>query len=463
MNNTTYFVGFCSEDITPPLELNVRLGGYIRFKKYAKKVLYPLKANAICFRNPEDVTKSLILISCDLVGFQYRLGKVVRKIISRQTQVPISRIILHFTHSHSSPDTIGIFPNTLSNLFTFDVQYPVVKHIMKKMIVAGSQAFKNARIRAKIGFGMTNTINPPLAIRRRPPFEMIHDPIRFIKVCDENEKIIAILVNYQAHPTQLPQKNSDIHPEYPGMVVKSLMEKFPTLKFTSYFNGASGDVTIRGYKGYAFKRYRENATHDEAMKYALDLVESLGEKIASYVAAAIPQVKTEKVQEIRVVRKFVFPRIGRIKSIGERLKYYKSFRQRSRLFLKELENALRIGLLHDFYKFVNRRYLPMLNIIKNGRRVLHQTELFVIKINDITWFSSPGEPFFSYQKTLFDKIDNGKAFFSQMNETCGYIFPWSFYVKGGYEKFFSFDALFGHYMQDLFLNIINLMNEKADE
>jgi hypothetical protein len=41
-----------------------------------------------------------------------------------------------------------------------------------------------------------------------------------------------------------------------------------------------------------------------------------------------------------------------------------------------------------------------------------------------------------------------------MNETCGYIFPWNFYVQGGYEKFFSFDALFGKYMYNAFKDIL---------
>jgi hypothetical protein len=99
----------------------------------------------------------------------------------------------------------------------------------------------------------------------------------------------------------------------------------------------------------------------------------------------------------------------------------------------------------------------MLNIRLNGRQTLHQTELFVARINDVYWFSSPGEPFITYQKNLFNHVPSGKAFFSQMNETCGYIFPWNFYVQGGYEKFFSFDALFGRNMYDLFKDTLKKM------
>ena len=224
----------------------------------------------------------------------------------------------------------------------------------------------------------------------------------------------------------------------------------PDLKFAAYFNGAAGDVTIWGYKGYFVSRKREGKSHEEAMQYAVGLIEELGEKIAQRVIDEIDAVPVEPITHLHVNRRFIFPRVGRIKSIWQRMKYYKTLDSKIRLLMKEARDALRIGVLHDLYKIVNGRYLPMLNIIKNGRRVHHQTEIFVAQINDITWFSAPGEPFIRYQKSLFEKLPNNKGFFSQMNETCGYIYPWSFYVKGGYEKFFSFDALFGRYMHQVF-------------
>jgi len=105
----------------------------------------------------------------------------------------------------------------------------------------------------------------------------------------------------------------------------------------------------------------------------------------------------------------------------------------------------------------------MLNIITNGRRTYHQTELFVARINDIYWFSSPGEPFITYQENIFKHVPSDKHIFSQMNETCGYIYPWNFYVQGGYEKLFSFDALFGRYMYDLLKDTLKKMKDEPHE
>lgn len=446
---SAYLVGFATTNITPPLELGVRVGGYIRMHKVSEKVLDFLFARAICFRHPGDPAQGLIIISVDLVGFQYRIARLVRRAISRRTGVPVSRIILHFTHSHSSPDTIGIFPNKLANLLTFDVQYDVVRYIMRHMIRAGVNAFTDARP-AKIGYGTTTAPDPFLAIRRRPPFEPITDPVRFIKITGEDGQLAGIIVNYQAHPTQLPGNNANMHPEYPGMVAKALYNHYPNLQFAAYFNGAAGDVTIHGYKGYYAARYHNHATHEEAMAHAIKVDEDLGKRLADLVITAIDAVPVEPVKVLDVRRRFFFARIGRAKSVLARMKHYRSLKDKGRILLRELRDVLRIGLFHDFYHMLNGRFLPMLNIRLNGRQTLHQTELFVARINDVYWFSSPGEPFITYQKNLFNHVPSGKAFFSQMNETCGYIFPWNFYVQGGYEKFFSFDALFGRYMYNLF-------------
>jgi hypothetical protein len=72
--------------------------------------------------------------------------------------------------------------------------------------------------------------------------------------------------------------------------------------------------------------------------------------------------------------------------------------------------------------------------------------------------SSPGEPFYLYQELLLYQIPGKKGFFTNMaNDTCGYIFPWSFHVEGGYELTFSFDALYGEYLLKTFQSELNLL------
>jgi hypothetical protein len=268
-----------------------------------------------------------------------------------------------------------------------------------------------------------------------------------LKITSPDGELTGIIVNYQAHPTQMPGYNADIHPEYPGLVAKLLFARYPALKFAAYFNGASGDVTIHGYKG---GYHHAGQSGEDALANATKTVELLGQRFADLVIAAIDDVTTEPVTSVEVRRRFIFPRIGRVRSVWNRLPLYKTLGGKSRMLLHEFRDAIRIGIFYDLYHLLNQRYLPMLNIVKNGRHAHHQTELFVARINDIYWFSSPGEPFIMYQEALAKLVPSGKYVFSQMNETCGYIYPWSFYVHGGYEKFFSFDALFGEYLLSTF-------------
>jgi hypothetical protein len=434
-------------------------------------------------------------MSCDLVGFQYRLSKIVRRIISHHTGVPIANISIHFTHSHSSPDMIGIFPNRIAEFPRTNVQFPVAKFIMKHMIRAGIQAFRKAKRSVKVGFGETAPVQPPLAVQRRPPYRAITDPIRIIKFTDlETNELLAILVNYQGHPTQLPQSNHEMSPEYPGAVAKLLYKQYPGLKFAAYFNGASGDVSIAGYKGYMTFRYKEEmekmhldwktatkaqrkefirqvgklhpepGSHWRAMEYAFEQVDELGAVFVKYITPILDSIPTQPLTKLISHRRFIFPEAGRIKPIGPRMRFYKSLHGKLKMLQDEFVNRLRIiGLLYGYF-LANGQYLAMVNIRKNGRKVVHQTEIQIFEMNDILWLASPGEPFTMYSDLLRIRVPERKAFFISMaNDTCGYIFPWSFHVQGGYEQTFSFDMLYGEYLLRTFYSELDKIFGKKSE
>jgi hypothetical protein len=321
---------------------------------------------------------------------------------------------------------------------------------MHNLIEAGTQAFAAATIKAKIGFGFSGELPHPFAAQRRPPYNLFYDPFRVIKITDETDKIIAVIVNYQAHPTQLPQENSDISAEYPGAIVRALYNKIPDLQFGSYFNGAIGDVSPIGHREYS-RAMLQGKSKFAAMEEALNSLQKMGNEIIDCVLQTLDSIEVEPISNVVVHRRFLFPEVFREKPFWNRLKRYKTLKGKLFLIWREFRTKMRIGFLTYGYWFFNTRPLPMLNIRKNGMKLVHQTELYVFKINDIVWFSAPGEPFSLYQQQLFEMVPEKKAFFNCMaNDTCGYIFPWDFYVKGGYELTFSFDMLFGEYLLHTF-------------
>ena len=299
-----------------------------------------------------------------------------------------------------------------------------------------------------------------------------------------------MLVNYQGHPTQLPQENDEISTEYPGQVAAVLYNKIPSLQFAAYFNGAIGDVSMHGYKGYfqaiyqtlmekmnidwksASKQQRREfiknvrripkdpSIHAKAMRFAFQQVEELGKVIANYVIEALPHISTAPLTALNAKRKFIFPEAMRIKPIPSRWDLYKGFRAKTQLFQSEFMNRIRIvGLLYGYW-LLNGRPLPMLNLRVQGGKYYHQTELQLFQLNDIVWFASPGEPFIMYSDLLSLRVPGKKIFFNCMaNDTCGYIFPWSFHVRGGYEQTFSFDMLYGQYLLKTFTSQLNSLFE----
>ena len=369
--------------------------------------------------------------------------------------------MMHFTHSHTSPDMTGIFPNRLRNFLRTDVQYPVLHYIMHQLIFAGKNAFRSATIRAKIGFGFSGELPRPFAVQRRPPYKVFTDPIRILKITDEDENIIGVIVNYQGNPTQLPQENSDFSAEYPGAICRALFQHIPHLQFGTYFNGFIGDVSASGYKGF-YHAILEGKNKEEAIQVALDGVQRLGNEIVDVIMPVLDSIPVKPISNVSVHRRFIFPEVFREKPFHERLKHYKTIRGKLHLFYREFRTAMRVGFLIYGYWAINGRPLPMLNILKNGRKLHHQTELYVYQINDLTWFCSPGEPFSMYQEKLTNLVPEHKAFFNCMaNDTCGYIFPWDFYVKGGYEITFSYDMLFGQYLYKTFKEeLLKVQNEE---
>jgi hypothetical protein len=439
-----YLIGFAAVDITPPLALKVKLGGYIRWFRHASGVLDPLMARVMCIRGASDPRDSLITMSVDLVGMQQKHCRLAREVISRRTGVPVGHITIHLTHTHSSPDTIGVFPRTIiTDALRLDVQKEVIAHILKGLVRAGVEAFADATRPFMIGFGESAPLETPPAWLRVAPYTPINAPIRYLKITDEGGELLAVLINHNGHPTQMVGWNTKFSGEYPAMVARALHEKYPGLKFGAFFNGASGNVSARKYGGY-FAAIRAGKAQDEAIDAVYQTIVEHGRILVNYAAATINETPVAPLTTLRVAAPPFYSVLGRTRPLHERLQHYKTFRGRAKVWSKELGMKLKIRLWRGLHRLVNRTEFPFLTIRTVGHVILHRTDFFVAQLNDFYWLWVPGEPFYLYQEQFFAQVPTKKAFFVQMtNDTCGYIFPFAFHVRGGYEETFSFDMLFG--------------------
>ena len=91
-------VGVAEVDITPPV--GFPMAGYY-YERLAEGTLDPLKARAVVFRSPGGDAAWVV---CDLIGISIDHSRAVRKSASEKTGIPVDRIVISATHSHTAPD-----------------------------------------------------------------------------------------------------------------------------------------------------------------------------------------------------------------------------------------------------------------------------------------------------------------------------------------------------------------------
>lgn len=91
--------GYGESVITPPMGVELCGYGYYRERR-AETVLDDLKARAVCVSGGGT---TLLLIACDLIGFDVATADAIRQTIADEQHVPVANVLLACTHTHSGP------------------------------------------------------------------------------------------------------------------------------------------------------------------------------------------------------------------------------------------------------------------------------------------------------------------------------------------------------------------------
>lgn len=103
-----YQIGAATVDITPSLDKPVYLAGFAPNRK-ARSVLHPLTAGVMVVKDEEGGL--LALITLDLIGFMNPFVQRIKKKL--EGVIPADRIVVASTHTHSGPDTMGLWGKAL--------------------------------------------------------------------------------------------------------------------------------------------------------------------------------------------------------------------------------------------------------------------------------------------------------------------------------------------------------------
>ncbi len=210
-------VGAASTAINP--EKGTFLGGYGQ-NRQCTGVHDNLYAKAVVF---DDGKLPVALVILDSVGTQYDTIQLVRERASELTKavsIPPERIIVCSTHTHCSPDNIGIYgPDQMTS--GRDPEY-----IRGMVEAAATQVAKAAALLRPATLSWAKARGGEWAVNDCEPGDLIED-LTIIQCLDAKGTSIATLTNFACHPTVLDGDTTEASSDWVGAFYASMADAMP--------------------------------------------------------------------------------------------------------------------------------------------------------------------------------------------------------------------------------------------
>ena len=252
MTDSTLTAGVARVDITPPV--GFRLQGAMRRTEGSVGVESPLLATALVLAD-EDTT--IVLIDCDLIGFDRPLAAQIRQEIGDRVDTPASHVIVGCTHTHNGPCTartalggvhdVGGDPDERAQLDAY------IQNLKGQLAGIAAEADDN-RVPARVGAGRgeagiainreEKTADGRVLVGRNPEGATDH-AVDVLRVDDVDGNPLAVLVGYAAHPVTMGFHTHHISQDFPG-VVRDVVEQV-TGATCLYLTGAAGNQALLSF------------------------------------------------------------------------------------------------------------------------------------------------------------------------------------------------------------------------
>ncbi|MBD3188780.1 hypothetical protein GF325_18270 [Candidatus Bathyarchaeota archaeon] len=235
--------GFQEIDITPPIGTTA-LAGYGGLKKFAQGINDPLKASCIVLELQET---RLAIVSLDLVGLLPETVGKIRDLAFDLSDGLVQRqnIMIACTHTHSGPDTMGIF--TPGHFLQYKPDIGYLEMLVRK--VAGSILGALNNLEPVTASYATGSLIGASANRRahlspNPLHERTIDPEVQALYFHSDQGLKGIIVNFAAHGTSFPTGSTmHISADFVHGLRDELKAHYNQAVTCVYLNGAIGDVT----------------------------------------------------------------------------------------------------------------------------------------------------------------------------------------------------------------------------
>jgi hypothetical protein len=373
--------GFASIVISPPVATrlvgfyNERVSQAIRDDLYAKVMVLA------------DGVQKAAIVQTDLVGLTRRRVEKVRSLVQEKTGILGDAIMVACSHTHSGPFTWS--SAELPYVAVDEWLDRVYLDLLCKQISGAIGAAMCDMVEVKIGAG-SGRLNG-VSSNRENIGGPIDPEVGIIRIDSISSEPHAIVINYACHPIVLGCDNKYVSADYPGSAKRFIEKNTGATCF--FLNGACGDINPKvhgpcdlseaGFKSGFFNSPNWPDEYVVPRIEASEEVERLGTILGAEALKVALQVETDANGTLQVNRKDVslplhLPQLTKAKAL---LKERTELLERAEGEEKRLE------------------YLDLLNCAKYIVRLVENeeksmnTEIQVMRIDDIALVSEPGELF----------------------------------------------------------------------
>ena len=196
-----------------------------------------LTAKVLLLRNQ---SQSLVLLRTDTAAMWQDFIVDVQRVLRAQGRGDLADgLVLGATHTHSSGGKIISHPilRLLAGQFS-----PALYHRILNQIVEAILEADRTVVPAKAGY-KTIQVNSLHSDRRCENGDVIDDSMGLLKVTDDNEKLLGVLVNYSMHGTMVPADEFLLSSDATGAVEKGVEQHLSEFAPVLFFQSWAGDMS----------------------------------------------------------------------------------------------------------------------------------------------------------------------------------------------------------------------------
>ena len=257
-------------DLVPPV--GGEMIGFIARLIGSRGTHDPIMARAVMLADDES---KVVIISCDLLGFEVPKADEIRRCIAESCGIDASGVLLACTHTHSGPGSLATGGDWLDE----------VKNKIVNLAMGLVASLKPARL----SYGTTTVAG--IGYNRESDQHPIDKELGVIGIDGDDGRAIATIINYATHAVVLGPENLEYSADFPGAACRHLARLRGGMGM--YLQGTCGDIdpVVNRDRGWGTGTFED--------------IEQIGQKLAEAAAAALADAPAADEVKIRSAAKVV--------------------------------------------------------------------------------------------------------------------------------------------------------------